>query len=148
MKRKLLLKIFYGIVALILMCLFLTKVMIEPWIGKKIQTIINESNKDFIVEIDKIRISIFRSELELENITISSKTERQGVPELKGEIESIKIQGINITKVIFKKDFEIKEVTFFNSSIKGQTLFHKKDKRATVSQFKVRIDSLFFDKLT
>jgi len=120
--------------------------MIEPWIGKKIQTTLNERNKDFIVEIGKIRISIFRSELELENITISSKTEQEGIPELKGEIESIKIEGINITKAIFKKDFEIREVTIFNSSIKGKIPFQKKEKPTKVSPFKVRIDSLFFDK--
>jgi hypothetical protein len=120
--------------------------MIEPWIGKKIQTTLNESNKDFIVEIGKIRISIFRSELELKNITISSKIKQQGIPELNGEIESIKIEGINLTKAIFKKEFEIKDVTFFNISIKGQISLHKKEKQAKVSPYKVRIDSLFFDK--
>ena len=145
MKRKLLLKFFYGIVALILMCLFLTKVMIEPWIGRKIQTTINESSKDFFIEIGKTHISIFRSELKLENIKISSKTEQQDIPELKGEIESIQVKGINLTKAIFKKDFEIKEITIFNSSLKGKIPFHKKEKRTKVSPFNVEIDSLFFD---
>ena len=145
MKRKLLLKFFYGIVALILMYLFLTKVMIEPWIGRKIQTTINESSKDFFIEIGKTHISIFRSELELENISISSKTEQQGIPELKGEIESIKVKGINLTKAIFKKDFEIKEITIFKSSLKGKIPFHKKEKRTKISPYNVTIDSLFFD---
>lgn len=146
MKRKLLLKFFYGIVALILICLFLTKVIIEPWIGRKIQSTINENSKDFFIEIGKIHISIFKAELELENISICSKTEQQGIPELKGGIESIKIEGIHIIKAIFKKEFEIKEVTFFNSSFKGKIPFPKKEKRAKISPFKVRIDSLFFDK--
>jgi len=146
MKRKLLLKILLGIFALVFVCLLLTKVLVEPWIGKKIQTTLNKSNKDFIVEIGKTHISILKSELELENITISSKTEQQGIPDLKGEIESIKIEGINLTKAIFKKDFEIREVTVFNSSIKGKIPFQKKEKPTKVSPFNVRIDSLFFDK--
>ena len=146
MTYKLVLKIFIGLVALALLYLGITKIVIEPLIGRKLQSALNEGNKDFIVEIGKTRISIFRSELELENITISSKTEQQGIPELKGEIESIKIEGINLTKAIFKKDFEIKEITVFNSTIKGQISFNKKEKRAKVSPFNVRIDSLFLDK--
>ena len=127
------------------MCLFLTKVMIEPWIGRKIQKTINKSSKDFFIEIGKTHISIFRSELELENISISSKTEQQGIPELKGEIESIKIEGIHIIKAIFKKEFEIKEITIFKSRLKGKIPFHKKEKRAKISPYNVTIDSLFFD---
>lgn len=146
MKRKLFLKILLGIVTLVLLCLLLTKVILEPWIGKKIQAAVNESNKDFIVEIGKVHISIWRSGLELENIILYSKPEQKGIQDMKGEIASIKLKGINLAKAIFKKDIDISEVTVFNSTIRGKIPFPEKSPPPKISSLNVRIDSLFFDR--
>ena len=146
MKQKLFLKILFGIGAFAILQMLLTNVLVEPWIGRKIQTSINESNKDFRVEIGKVYFSIWRSGLELKNITISTKPEMKGVGDLKGEIASIKFKGISLAKTIFKKDYDISEVTIFNSTIKGQIPFPEKASSPKISNLNIRIDSLFFDK--
>lgn len=120
--------------------------MVEPWIGRKIQTAINESNKNISVEISKVHFSIWRSGLELKNIIITTKPEQKGVGNLRGEIASIKFEGISLAKAIFKKYIEISEVTIFNSTIKGRIPFPEKPGPAKVSKFNIRIDSMFFDK--
>jgi len=146
MKQKLFLKILFGIGALTLFLMLLTKVLVEPWIGRKIQTSINDSNKNLNVEISKVHFSIWRSALELKNITISPKPEQEGIGDLRGEIASIKFEGISLAKAIFKKDIEISEVTIFNSTIKGRIPFPEKPGPAKVSKFNIKIDSIFFDK--
>ena len=91
-------KILLGIVTLVLLIIFLTIVFVEPWVGKKIRAELNEKNKDYMVEIDKVHILIITSGIELESITICSKQEHGGDRDLNGEIASIKFKGINLAK--------------------------------------------------
>ncbi len=146
MKYKLVLKIFIGMIGLVFLSLITIRVVVEPLILRKIQTAINENNKDFSVEIGKVHISIWRSGLELENITISTNPEQKGIKDINGEIASIKFEGIHLAKAIFKKDIEIREVTFLNSSVKGRIPFPEKARPPKVSKLNIRIDSMFFDK--
>jgi len=146
MKQKLFLKILFGIGAFTLLLMLLTKIVVEPWIGKKIQTAINESSKNYNVEISKVNFSIWRSGLELKNITISTKPEWKDTLDLTGEIASIRLEGISLAKYIFKKDIDIREITIFKSTIKGQIPFPEKVRPVKVSKFNIRIDSVFFDK--
>ena len=146
MKQKLVLKILIGILTLVVLSLFLIKVVLEPWIGKQIQAEITNSNKDFIVEIGKVHTSMWNSGLELENIAIRSKPELKDSLDLIGEIASIRVKGINLTKAIFKNDIAIREVIVLNSTIKGRIAFSDKIAKPKISPLNIRIDSLFFDK--
>lgn len=145
MTYKLFLKIFIGIVGLVLLSLITIRVVVEPLILRKIQTAINESSKNYKVEISQVNFSIWRSGLELENITISANPGQKGISDINGEIASIRFEGIHLAKAIFKKDIEIREVTFFNSTIKGRIPVTEKARPVKVSKTNIRIDSLFFD---
>ena len=140
-------KILLGIVALVLLIKFLTIVFVEPWIGKKIQAALNEKNKDYLVEIDKVHILMITSGIELESITISSKQEHGGDRDLNGEISSIKFKGINLAKAIFKNDIDISALTISNSSIKGKIPFSREAIPPIVLPFNIRIGSILFDKI-
>lgn len=147
MRQKILLKIVLGIAAFVVLAVLLTKVVVEPWIGKKIQTSLDENSGAYLVKIEKVYASIYRSALELENVTLLSKQELEGQPTLTGEIESIKFRGIHLLKALFRKEMHIKEVSIFNSRIIGKVAFQKKAGPAKVSPVNIRIDNLFFDKL-
>ena len=146
MKYKLVLKIFIGVIGLVFVLLIAIKVVVEPLILKKIQSALNENSKDFNVKIGKVHLSIWSSELELENIAVTTKPEKIGIQDMNGEVASIRFEGIHMLKALFKNDIEISEVTVSNSSIKGNIPFHKKPMPPKISSFTVRIDSLFFDK--
>ena len=147
MKQKVLLKITIGIVVFILLAVLLTKVVVEPWIGKKIQTSINENSGAYLIKIEKVHVSIFRSGVEFENITLHSKTENEGKTDLAGEIESVKFKGIHLLKALFRKDIHVREVDIFNSRITGNVAFQKKAGPAKVSPLNISIEKLFFEKL-
>ena len=147
MKRKLFFKILLGIVTLVLLIKFLTTVIVEPWIGKKIQATLNEKYSDYIVKMDKVHISMITSGIELENITIYSKQEHGGDRALNGEIASIKFKGINLMKATFKNDIDISEVTISNSNIKGKIPFPEKAGPPIVSPLNIRIENILFDKI-
>jgi len=83
MRYKLVLKIFIGIVGLALLSLIAIRVVVEPLILRKIQSALNENSKDFIVKIGKVHLAILSSELELENIVVSTKPEQKGIRDLK-----------------------------------------------------------------
>src|SRR5450759_5165171 len=147
MQRKIYLKILLGIVALVLLIKFLTIVFVEPWIGKKIQAALNEKNRDYLVEIDKVHILMITSGIELESITISSKQDHGGDRDLNGEIASIKFKGIKLAKAIFKNDIDISKVTISNSSITGKIPFSQKASPLIVLPLNIRIGSILFDKI-
>lgn len=146
MTNKLVLKIFVGTIGLVLLSLITIRVVVEPLILRKIQSEFNENNTNFNVKISKVHLSILSAELELKNIAISTKSEQKGIRDINGEVASIRFEGIHLVKAIFKKDFEINEVTVFNSSIKGSIPFPEKSVPPKISSLNIRIDSLFFDK--
>jgi hypothetical protein len=146
MKYKLALKIFIGVIVLVIVLQITKKVVVEPLILKKIQSAIDGNNKDFNVQIGKVHLSILSSELELEHIAINTKPEQKGIQDINGEVASIRFDGIHILKAIFKRDIEISEVTIFNSSIKGTIPFPEKTMPPKISSLNIHIDSLFVDK--
>jgi hypothetical protein len=147
MKRKIVLKVLLGIVVLAVVIIFLTPVIIEPWVGRKIQAALNEKYKDYIVEIDKVHISMIPSLIELKNITITSKLEHEGIRDLNGGIKSIKFKGVKLTKALFKREFDINEILISNYTVKGKVPFPKKAKPPKVSHSNIRIGKVLFDKI-
>ncbi len=147
MKREKYLKILLGIVTLVLLIKFLTIVFVEPWVGKKILAALNEKNRNYLVEIDKVHILMITSGIELEGITICSKQDYGGDRDLNWEIASIKFKGINLAKVIFKNDIHISDVTISNSSIKGKLPFSREAMSPIVLPMNIRIGRILFDKI-
>jgi len=146
MQRKTYLKILLGIVTLILLVKFLTTLFAEPWIRKKILTTLNEKNRDYLIDIDKVHISLIKRGIELESIILSSKQNHKDGRDLKAKIASVKFKGINIAKALFKKDIDINEVTISNSNIKGKILFSREAKPPIVLPLNIRIRRILFNK--
>lgn len=146
-KKKIFLWIILGITAFVLLLLLLTKVVVEPLIGRKIQASLSEISGDYLVKIEKVHVSILNSGIELSNITLLSKAETEGIPDLTGEIESMKFKGIHLIKAVIRKDIEIREVDIFNSRIIGKFAYPEKTGPARLSPINIRIENLFFDKL-
>ena len=72
MNRELFLKILLWLVAFVLLITILTPWVIEPWIGKKIETALNETDSAYTIKIKEVHISLRKSGIELDNIRISS----------------------------------------------------------------------------
>lgn len=147
MKKRIIVWIVLGVAAFVLLAMLLTKVVAEPWIGKKIQTTVNEKSKNYQLNIETVHVSILRSGIEFKNITLLSKTENEGIPDFIGEIESVKLKGIHLIKAIFRKDFDIRNVDIYNSRMVGKIAFPEKTGLARLSPLNIRIENLFFDKL-
>lgn len=147
MKKKIFLRIILGITAFVLLVILLTKVVVEPWIRKKINVTLNEISGEYLFKIEKVHVLIFPSGLDLENITLLSKKEYEGKPDLTGEIESVKFKGIQFIKAVLREDYDIREVDIFNSRIVGKFVFRGKTEPVKVSKVNLRIENLFIDKL-
>jgi hypothetical protein len=147
MKRKTYFKVLLVVVSILLFLIFLISVIVEPWFERKIKTVLSENNKDYIVEIDKVHISLIKSVLELDSIKIRSNKDQGSKQDLKGEIASIRFKGIKLIKAIFRKDINIREVIIFNSRIDGKLSSSKEISPPTLMSFTIRIGSVFFNKL-
>src|SRR5665647_3923163 len=117
MRKSIYLKIITGIVVFVLLLLIVIKVVVEPWIGNKIESKFNEKSKDYVVSIDKVHISIFTSSIELDSITLNAKQEPGVDRVLNGQIASIKLKGISFWKALFKKDIAINKVIISNTAV-------------------------------
>ena len=147
MKRKLILKIFLGIIALVILLKFLSIVFIEPLVEGKIKEALRKSNRGYIVKIDKVRIYWIISRIKLIRITIGSEREQGSDRYLNGGIESIKLKGINLIKAIFKNDIYINQIHVSNIGIKGKIPFSVKSAPAIVSPINIRIGRIIFDRI-
>ncbi|MDA3943847.1 MAG: hypothetical protein PF694_09965 [Bacteroidetes bacterium] len=147
MNKKIFLWIISGIAAFVLLIMFLANVVVEPWIGKKIQTAVNENAGNYQVKIEKVDVSILRSGIEFKKISLQSKAKNEGQSGLSGEIESVKLKGIHLLKAVFKRDIDIGQVDVFNSRITGIVSFPEKSGPARLSPLNIRIEKLFFEQL-
>ncbi len=147
MKKKLLLKIFVGVLTLVLLIKFLTVIFFEPWLGRIIVAELNEEDRNYIVEIKKIHVLLIKSGLDMEGVSISSKQVPGGDNDLKAEIETVKFRGINLARAIFRHDIHIGSVTISNSTFKGKIPFSGGNLQQIVSPVKIGIGRVLFDKL-
>ena len=130
---------------LVLLVLLLIPVVLEPWAENKIENKFNGHNQDYLLDIGKLNISIIKPGVELENLTLFSKQEKEGIPVLKGEIASFRIKGVKLLKAIFRQDIEIVEVIISDSRITGKFTFPEKTVNAKISPLNITIDRLILD---
>ena len=147
MRKKIILKIFVALCTLVLLVKIITTIFIEPWIGGKIRTELNKEGRNYIVEIDKVNILIIKSGIKLSGMTIFSNPEHGGDRHLIGEIASVKLTGINLTRAILKHDIYINKITFSNSIINGKFPLSGRAIQPAVSPISLGIGRILFDKL-
>jgi hypothetical protein len=145
MKQKTIFLILSGILAFVLLIMLFITLALEPWAEKKIQSKFNDSVPDYLLEIGKVNISVIKSNIALQNITLSSKQEKEGIPLLKGEIEIFNLQGVKLLKALFRQDIEISEVCISGSRITGEFSSQEKAAKAKISPLNIRIDRLILD---
>ena len=146
MKKKNIFKILSWIVVIVLLIKLFTVVLAEPLVKKKIIAELNEKIRDYTFGIEKVRISLIRSGIELDSITICSNKENGAEKSLIGKISSIKLRGIRIVKAIFKKDIRIRELIISKSSLKGRIPFPGKAMPPVIAPVNIRIGSLLFNR--
>lgn len=147
MKRKIILRIFAGLIILVVLIKFSMALFFAPWVGRKIETVLNENIRDYRFEIEKIRIRLIPPGIEVKNMTFCSREGLEHDRDLNGEIASVKLKRINLVKILFKNNIDIGEVTISNSSIKGKIPFPGETGSPIVLPLNIRIGTLFVDHL-
>ncbi len=147
MAKKIFLKILVSTIALVLLAKIIATIFIEPWIAGKIRAELNKEDRNYIVEIDRIKILLFKPGIEMAGITIYSNPEVAGERGLSGEIASVKLSGINLTRALFKHDIYVSKVTFSRSIIKGKIPNSGRAVQPVVSPLSFGIGRMLFDRL-
>jgi hypothetical protein len=147
MRKTIFLKIMAGIFTLVVLVKLTTTIFIGPWLRGKIYAELNKEDSNYIIEIDKVNILMFKSGIELAGITINSKAEHGGNKDLSGEIVSVKLTGAKLVKAIFKHDIYIGKVTISNSRINGKIPFSGKAKPPIISSMKIGMGRVLFDQI-
>jgi hypothetical protein len=145
MKKSTILKIIIGIVAIIVLLRISIPLLVEPWIERKIVSTMNEEMGDYIVEVDQVNVNIFKSRIDLENISIRPRQEHVDRSNFIGDISSIKLKGIDIVKFIIKKNIDISELTISNSKILGNIFSSEEPKKLVVSPVNIRVGKVYLD---
>jgi hypothetical protein len=146
MRKKKYFKIAIWIASILLSLIFVATVIIKPWIGKEIQVAINEKNKNYQVEFNKVSISIISSSIELKGIILTSKKTTLGYPDLKAEIASIKFSGINFTKLLIRKDISIREIIISGGVINGKIPHSQKTAAQIIIPLNISIGTVIIDR--
>lgn len=144
---KIFIKILAGTIIAVLLIILMKKTVFEPWLGRKLDSELNEKNSIYTVEIDKLHILIVKAGLNLEGVKIYSKQKLEDNHALEAEIESVKFKGINLAKAIIRHDIHIGTVTITNSNIKGKVPFPEEAIPPVVSPLNIGIGRILFDKV-
>jgi hypothetical protein len=120
MKKRIWVRVLLGMAAFVLLFLFLTTVVVEPWIGRKVSASISEKSGDYTLNINEIRVSVFRSGIVLKNVHLFSKPDKTRQPGLSGTIESVRFNGIHLVKALFRKVFHVMKLLFLTAVLQGK----------------------------
>jgi len=133
------------VIILGLIFILILPAIIDPWIAGKIRTKLNQNEK-YLISIEKIHIHLLSSAIQLDSISILSKRENDKSLKVKGQIESIKIKGINILRLVLRKKITIKSISFYNSCLTGILPFNKEGIHSVIIPLDIKADRLMFDK--
>ncbi|MGE0638597.1 MAG: hypothetical protein AB7G44_12220 [Bacteroidia bacterium] len=146
---KLFLKFLLPLLAFSILLYVSIVLLVEPWIAAKVETAINDKNKEYLVEIHGVDILFFSPGIELKRITLISKKQNG----LTGNIRSIKAKGINL-KALWNKDIDIREVCIADGHLSGNLSSPEKngsvstpENTPNLSPAAITIGKLTFDKL-
>ena len=147
MKKRLFLKTLAGIGIILISIKILSLVLVEPWLQHKIQTAVNEKNKEYTAAIGSVKLRIFRSGIELKEILITSTRQSGNGPDLKAEIASVKFTGIKIFKAITKKDIDLDDIRFSNIRVEGYLPISGDSKPPFISPLNISIKHIGFENI-
>jgi len=147
MKNKTYFKILLWICSLCFFLLLILKLILEPVVEKKIKNALNEKIKNYSINVIKIHFSLIKSEIKLDDITISSKHLLKGKNDSIGKIKSVKIKGIHLLKFILKNDIDISRIDIFTIIFKYKIPVKEATKKAILSAFNIKIDNIFINNI-
>jgi hypothetical protein len=147
MKKKMYLKIVFGIITFMIIMKIITIFFVERLIAEKLISSLCEKNKNYKLNISRVHVLFISRGMEIEGITIKSVPESGSDHDLNGEIESIGFKGLSLTKAIFSKKIDVRKVTIINSGISGKIPAPEGKIGSIVIPVNMHIGILLFDKI-
>ncbi len=139
-----------GIVALALLLEILVVTVAEPWIERKIRTVLAEESIGYEVKVEDIDVSLLAASITLKTITIASGKEPGVLHDLQGEIAQVSLEGIGLWKALFQKKADVDHIRIGDIRISGEIPTPKSPPKArppVLSPTDIRIGGIHFDNL-
>src|SRR5690554_4377984 len=136
----------YGIVGLAVFFVLLNFVL-QSWLKSKLPEVF-QKNTDYELQFEDINISLFRSSLSLEKVTIQPQSilAEKLSDSLTVNIKGLEINGINLFKLLFKEDIAISNIKINEPQIYYSKFFEKqKDTISSKSERQRNISIKFFE---
>jgi hypothetical protein len=147
MKGKTVLWILTGIILFALCVQLVTSLYLESLVRHKILTSLNKPGNKYTVEIKKVHISLLRSGIEIDSVSIFTDPSIETYGDLNGRISSIKATGIHWLQALFHHDYHINNLIISKPVIMGRIPFPQKASGKSLSPLKIRIDIISFENI-
>jgi hypothetical protein len=135
------------LIALILVVVIAGGPIAESWLKKNISSTLKETFKFYTIDFEKVDVSLLHATIELNMVSIVSKTDSGDYMKLEADLSSLKLTGINAIKVFLKKQIEIDEIIIADGRIKGILQNLKKENPAILFPRNINVGKLIFDKI-
>lgn len=145
MKRKTLLLCILSVIGLVLILKLSTTLFVEPWLKNRLETLFNEKNEKYQIKAGHIHLRFLLSEVKLDSIILFNKSEKDG--KLSGRATAIRIQGINLFRLLFQKNIAIRKLSVSEISIFGQMPHSEKKASPQIIPFNIRIGRIVLKKI-
>jgi hypothetical protein len=144
---KIFLKVFVGIVILVLLIKILSVVFLEPLAKAKMEAALNEKGSNYRFEINRVRIFMLGGGMDIRDIEIFMGMNSSGKKELIGQIEFLKFRGIKVAQAIFRKDIVVKKILVGESKLNVEFIFPRDTLNKVLLPYNLKVGSIQFKRI-
>lgn len=148
MKKKRFIKIVFAVFILIILLFIITIVFLTPWLDGKIKSALSNQDSAYTIEYAKTHVILFNREIKLESVSINTKNPVPDKNELTAHIDDISFKGINIFKLIFNNDLNIREIIIKEPQASGTIPFKVDSVKAVLMPLNLELGKLVLDNLS
>ena len=145
MKRKTLLLCLLSVIVMVLILKLSTTLLVEPWLEKRLETLFNEKSEKYQLEVGHIHLRFLSSEIKLDSLLLINKVDNDR--KLSGRVTAVRIQGINLFRLLFQKNIAIRKLSISEISIFGQLPHSEKKALPQIMPMNLRIGRIVLKKI-
>lgn len=145
MKRKTLLLSLLTVIVMVLILKLSTTLFVEPWLKNRVESLFNAKSEKYQIKAGPIHLRLLFSEIKLDSVLLINKIKNDNL--LTGKVTSIRIQGINLFRLLFQKNIAIRKLSISEIRIFGQLPTAEKKALPTLIPFNVRIGRIVLKKI-
>lgn len=134
-----------SVMVLVIILKLSTTLFVEPWLEKRLETLFNEKSEKYQIAVGHIHLRFIASEIKLDSLLLINKVVNDR--KLYARVTAVRIQGINLFRLLFQKSIAIRKLSVLEIRIFGQLPHSEKKALPPIMPMNLRIGRIVLKKI-